>query len=197
MKNKASLKSLIGFFVEFVIGLLFILFPAEFQNFIIYVFGAMIMLIGLVQIIVYFFGKFRFSDLLVFGSLLVILGIFAVILNEFLGKMIPIVAGIILIIHGTSRILLSFSIRPLPNLYLVNLITGIVNLAFGILLFVFNGQKIIGYLIGSFILVDALFDLTEMLFNRRNEKKSGNRQLHDSSISKGDVIDADFEEHQD
>ena len=55
----------------------------------------------------------------------------------------------------------------------------------------------IGYLIGGFLLADAIFDLIELLFSRKNEKKAGDRQLNDSSFSNGEVIDADFEEHQD
>lgn len=197
MKNKQSLKSFVGFIVEFVLGLLFVLFPTQFQNFIIYVFGAVLILLGLVQILVYLFGKIRSSDLLVFGILFILIGIPVVILNDFLGKMIPVVVGILLIVQGTSRILLSVSLRPFKNLYLVNLITGLVNLVFGILLFVFNGQKMIGYLIGGFLLADAIFDLIELLFSRKSEKKAGDRQLNDSSFSNGEVIDTDFEEHQD
>lgn len=99
MKNKQSLKSFVGFIVEFVLGLLFVLFPTQFQNFIIYVFGAVLILLGLVQILVYLFGKIRSSDLLVFGILFILIGIPVVILNDFLGKMIPVVVGILLIVQ--------------------------------------------------------------------------------------------------
>lgn len=73
MKNKQSLKSFVGFIVEFVLGLLFVLFPTQFQNFIIYVFGAVLILLGLVQILVYLFGKIRspifsFSEFCSFSS---------------------------------------------------------------------------------------------------------------------------------
>ena len=148
--------------VELIVGLSFLIWPTSFQNFIIYVVGGLLIIIGIYNTYIFYKSKSKLDLPLTLGSGVVLLGIILLLLNNSIVKFIPIIFGIYLIIRGISKVILNFVTKDIK--WIINIIFGIIIILFGIALIIFNGQEIIGYLLGIFIFTYAILDIISLVF---------------------------------
>lgn len=158
--------------VELIIGLAFLIWPTSFQKFIIYVIGALLIIVGIYNTYIFYKSKSKLDLPLTLGSGIVLLGIILLILNNHIIKFIPLIFGIYLIIRGISKAILNFVTKE--SKWLINCIFGIAIILFGIALIIFNGEEIIGYLLGIFITIYAIFDIVSLIFLYKIKDNSEN-----------------------
>ena len=188
--------------IELVCGVLFLIFPTGIQNFIVYVFGGLIIATGLALVFFYFKNKRQFPPQIVSGLILALIGTTIILLNNFILAIIPIIIGIIMILRGVNKTMTSYFLRDRNKVWFIDFFCGIALIAVGIVLIVLNGTEIIGYIAGSFILFNMLIDITHLLVLNKFTKDTQNyydETFNDTTNSniKDDVIDVDYTETKD
>ena len=192
MNIKSQKKNLlIQIFIELLFGLLFLIFPTSFQNFIIYVIGSIICLIGIVSLIQTIKMRLSLSYNFSFSILMIIFGILLMIFNNFISSLIPVFISLFILVRGLTKITTNVVYKKINKYWIINIVLGGLMVAFSIALLILDGQNIIGYLIGSAILLNCLFDIFS-LFSIWSLDKTVDK-LYDTS----DVIDVTYEEKED
>ena len=191
---------LVTILIELICGALFLIFPTGIQNFIVYVFGALIIATGLALLFFYFKNRRQFIQQLVAGIILALVGTGIILLNNFILAIIPIIIGVIMLLRGINKIATSWFFRDRNNLWFIDFFCGIALVIIGIVLIFMNGTDIIGYIAGSFILFEALIDTTHLLVLKKFTQDTRNyydQTFNDSNEIKNDVIDVDYTERKD
>lgn len=176
--------------VYIIAGLIMLLNPGFISDAVNYVIGVLIIIYGIIYSIslyqkrdIEIYGKFDF----VAGIMCISFGLFLIVYPDILVALIPFCTGIIILMDATRFIINSFKLKKLGfGSWIINLIVGVVFLAFSI--FIIIKAKDISLLllrfIGAFLIVDAVLDFfTEIRF-RKCEKKP----------EKYEVIEAQIEE---
>ena len=167
LKNSYKM-SIIYSVIFIVMGLLLFLNPNGFVEMISYLIGALFLVYGITNIIKYAKAKeLTISKfLLVLGVILSICGIFLIINPTFIGKIVPTIIGVCLIINSLEKLLyLRYTEEKNSEGYIISLVSGIVALIAGVFL-LFNplsGTLIVTQIIGVIIIVYAVMDLIEKL----------------------------------
>ena len=167
LKNSYKM-SIIYSVIFIVMGLLLFLNPNGFVEMISYLIGALFLVYGITNIIKYAKAKeLTISKfLLVLGVILSICGIFLIINPTFIGKIVPTIIGVCLIINSLEKLLyLRYIEEKNSEGYIISLVSGIVALIAGVFL-LFNplsGTLIVTQIIGVIIIVYAVMDLIEKL----------------------------------
>lgn len=179
---KTSYKmSMIYSIVFILIGLLLFLDPAGFVELISYMIGMLLLIIGVNNVLNY--SKNRDlavnKTLLVVGVILFIIGIFLIVKPTFIGKIVPSIIGVCLIIKAIEKLMyLSYINDKNSEQYMISLISGIIIMIAGIFL-LFNplsGTLIVTQIIGVIIVIYSVMDIIEkikyknMFNNKKNEK---------------------------
>ena len=176
LKNSYKM-SIIYSVIFIVMGLLLFLNPNGFVEMISYLIGALFLVYGITNIIKYAKAKeLTISKfLLVLGVILSICGIFLIINPTFIGKIVPTIIGVCLIINSLEKLLyLRYTEEKNSEGYIISLVSGIVALLAGIFL-LFNplsGTLIVTQIIGVIIIVYAVMDLIEKLRFKNVIKKN-------------------------
>ena len=155
-----------------------------------YVIGVLIIIYGIIYSIslyqkrdVEIYGKFDFLA----GIMCISFGLFLIVYPDILVSIIPFCTGIIILMDAIRFIVNSFKLKKLNyRSWIVNLIVGIVFLAFSIFIIVKakNISLLLLRFIGGFLIVDAILDFfTEIRFRRMDKK-----------IEKYEVVEAQIEE---
>lgn len=163
-----------------IIGALLFIDPAGFVVLVSYLIGILLLVAGFNNVISY--SKNRdlsvSKTLLVFGILLIIMGAFLIIKPTFIGKIVPSIIGVCLIINSIEKLLyLNYLNEKNSDNYVISLISGIIILLAGIFL-LFNplsGTLIVTQIIGILIIIYSVMDLIEKIkFKKgiKNIKKS-------------------------
>lgn len=164
-----------------IIGLLLFLDPAGFVVLISYMIGVLLIAVGVNNILSY--SKNRDlavnKTLLVVGVILFIIGIFLIVKPTFIGKIVPSIIGVCLIIKALEKIMyLSYINDKNSDQYMISLISGIIIMIAGIFL-LFNplsGTLIVTQIIGVIIIIYSVMDIIEkakyknMFKNKTDEK---------------------------
>lgn len=148
-----------------VIGLVLIIWPGTSTQLVCMVLGSVLLLYGLVQLALYLFAKERtlyLQGMLVLGIIFSVLGIWILLKPEIVIATVPIIIGIIIVIHGIHKI------TQAVNLSRMNYDNWWVALLFGILTVVLGGVLIynpfsvvntVVRVIGAFLLYDGLSNM--------------------------------------
>ena len=163
-----------------IIGASLFIDPAGFVVLVSYLIGVLLLVAGVNNVISY--SKNRdlsvSKTLLVFGIILFIMGIFLIARPTFIGKIVPSIIGVCLIISSIEKLLyLNYLNDKNSDNYIISLISGIVILLAGIFL-LFNplaGTLIATQIIGVLIMIYAIMDIIEKIrFKKgfRNIKKN-------------------------
>lgn len=176
--------------VYIIAGLIMLLNPGFVSDAVNYVIGVLVIIYGVIYSIslyqkreIEMYGKFDFLA----GIICVSFGLFLILNPDTLGSLIPFCGGVILLMDAIRFIINSFKLKKLfYRSWIVNLIIGLIFLAFAILIII--KAKDISLLlirfIGAFLIIDAVLDFfTEIRF-RKCEKK----------VEKYEVIEAQIEE---
>lgn len=149
-----------------IIGLLLFVDPAGFVVLVSYLIGILLLVAGFNNVISY--SKNRdlavSKTLLVFGVILFVMGVFLIAKPTFIGKIVPSIIGICLIINSIEKLLyLNYLTEKNSDNYIISLISGIVILLAGIFL-LFNplsGTLIVTQIIGVLIMIYSIMDFIE------------------------------------
>ena len=179
---KTSYKMSMVYSIVFIlIGLLLFLDPSGFVELISYMICILLIIIGVNNVLNY--SKNRDlavnKTLLVVGVILFIIGIFLIVKPTFIGKIVPSIIGVCLIIKTIEKLMyLSYINDKNSEQYMISLISGIIIMIAGIFL-LFNplsGTLIVTQIIGVIIVIYSVMDIIEkikyknMFKNKKDEK---------------------------
>lgn len=202
--KKTIWPSLISSGVILVLGLLLFFKSSVTLMGISYIFGGLIIAIGVLAIVRFISNNH--SDIsnqlnIVYGIICIISGIFFIEKPEIIGSIIPVVMGIGIIISSSLKIQQSFNLKSLNSSYFFwSFVTALLSLICGIVLLFnpFKGAVIITKVIGIFLVMYAILDICNTIVLKKsgvsisistvNDKdtksKSNHRKAKDAKIIK-------------
>lgn len=202
--KKTIWPSLISSGVILVLGLLLFFKSSVTLMGISYIFGGLIIAIGVLAIVRFISNNH--SDIsnqlnIIYGIICIISGIFFIEKPEIIGSIIPIVMGIGIIISSSLKIQQSFNLKSLNSSYFFwSFVTALLSLICGVILLFnpFKGAVIITKVIGIFLVMYAILDICNTIVLKKsgvsisvstvNDKdiksKSNHRKAKDAKIIK-------------
>ena len=212
--KKTIWPSLISSGVILVLGLLLFFKSSVTLMGISYIFGGLIIAIGVLAIVRFITNNH--SDIsnqlnIVYGIICIISGIFFIEKPEIIGSIIPVVMGIGIIISSSLKIQQSFNLKSLNSSYFFwSFVTALLSLICGVVLLFnpFKGAVIITKVIGIFLVMYAILDICNTIVLKKsgvsisistvNDKdiksKSNHRKAKDAKIIKEVTKKGDEEE---
>ena len=212
--KKTIWPSLISSGVILVLGLLLFFKSSVTLMGISYIFGGLIIAIGVLAIVRFISNNH--SDIsnqlnIVYGIICIISGIFFIEKPEIIGSIIPVVMGIGIIISSSLKIQQSFNLKSLNSSYFFwSFVTALLSLICGVILLFnpFKGAVIITKVIGIFLVIYAILDICNTIVLKKsgvsisistvNDKdtksKSNHRKAKDAKIIKEVTKKGDEEE---
>lgn len=165
-----------------IIGLLLFLDPAGFVVLISYMIGILLLILGINNVLNY--SKNRDlainKTLLVVGVILFIIGIFLIVKPTFIGKIVPSIIGVCLIINALEKLMyLGYITDKNSEQYMISLISGIIIMIAGIFL-LFNplsGTLIVTQIIGVIIVIYSVMDIIEKTKYKKMFKTKSNEKV--------------------
>lgn len=202
--KKTIWPSLISSGVILVLGLLLFFKSSVTLMGISYIFGGLIIAIGVLAIVRFISNNH--SDIsnqlnIIYGIICIISGIFFIEKPEIIGSIIPVVMGIGIIISSSLKIQQSFNLKSLNSSYFFwSFVTALLSLICGVILLFnpFKGAVIITKVIGIFLVMYAILDICNTIVLKKsgvsisistvNDKdiksKSNHRKAKDAKIIK-------------
>lgn len=161
-----------------VIGILMLVSPKFICDAVNYIIGAFIIIVGLTYLFKLLQDKNirEFSKLeLLIGFFAIGFGIFLIINSNLLVSILPLAAGIIILIDALSQISSGFKLKKCGNkTWYINILVGVLFLSFAI--FVIINAKETSYLIvkliGAVLMLDGLFEMINFLRMKPYEQTS-------------------------
>lgn len=172
--KKTMWPSLISSAVILVIGLLLFFKSSVTLMGISYIFGGLIIAIGVLAIIRFISNDH--SDIsnqlnIIYGIICIISGIFFIEKPEIIGSIIPVVMGIGIIISSSLKIQQSFNLKSLNSSYFFwSFVTALLSLICGVVLLFnpFKGAVIITKVIGIFLAIYAVLDICNTIVLKKS-----------------------------
>ena len=172
--KKTIWPSLISSGVILVLGLLLFFKSSVTLMGISYIFGGLIIAIGVLAIVRFISNNH--SDIsnqlnIVYGIICIISGIFFIEKPEIIGSIIPVVMGIGIIISSSLKIQQSFNLKSLNSSYFFwSFVTALLSLICGVILLFnpFKGAVIITKVIGIFLVMYAILDICNTIVLKKS-----------------------------
>ncbi len=172
--KKTMWPSLISSAVILVLGLLLFFKSSVTLMGISYIFGGLIIAIGVLAIIRFISNDH--SDIsnqlnIIYGIICIIGGIFFIEKPEIIGSIIPVVMGIGIIISSSLKIQQSFNLKSLNSSYFFwSFVTALLSLICGVVLLFnpFKGAVIITKVIGIFLAIYAILDICNTIVLKKS-----------------------------
>lgn len=172
--KKTMWPSLISSAVILVLGLLLFFKSSVTLMGISYIFGGLIIAIGVLAIIRFISNDH--SDIsnqlnIIYGIICIISGIFFIEKPEIIGSIIPVVMGIGIIISSSLKIQQSFNLKSLNSSYFFwSFVTALLSLICGVVLLFnpFKGAVIITKVIGIFLAIYAILDICNTIVLKKS-----------------------------
>lgn len=212
--KKTIWPSLISSGVILVLGLLLFFKSSVTLMGISYIFGGLIIAIGVLAIVRFISNNH--SDIsnqlnIIYGIICIISGIFFIEKPEIIGSIIPVVMGIGIIISSSLKIQQSFNLKSLNSSYFFwSFVTALLSLICGVVLLFnpFKGAVIITKVIGIFLVMYSILDICNTIVLKKsgvsisistvNDKdtksKANHRKAKDAKIIKEVTKKGDEEE---
>lgn len=212
--KKTIWPSLISSAVILVLGLLLFFKSSVTLMGISYIFGGLIIAIGVLAIIRFISNDH--SDIsnqlnIIYGIICIISGIFFIEKPEIIGSIIPVVMGIGIIISSSLKIQQSFNLKSLNSSYFFwSFVTALLSLICGVVLLFnpFKGAVIITKIIGIFLAIYAILDICNTIVlkksgvsisissidNKDAKSKSKHKKTKDAKIIKEVTKERDEDE---
>ncbi len=212
--KKTMWPSLISSAVILVLGLLLFFKSSVTLMGISYIFGGLIIAIGVLAIIRFISNDH--SDIsnqlnIIYGIICIISGIFFIEKPEIIGSIIPVVMGIGIIISSSLKIQQSFNLKSLNSSYFFwSFVTALLSLICGVVLLFnpFKGAVIITKVIGIFLAIYAVLDICNTIVlkksgvsisistvdDKNTKSKSKHKKTKDAKIIKEVTKKGDEEE---
>ena len=172
--KKTIWPSLISSGVILVLGLLLFFKSSVTLIGISYIFGGLIIAIGVLAIVRFISNNH--SDIsnqlnIIYGIICIISGIFFIEKPEIIGSIIPVVMGIGIIISSSLKIQQSFNLKSLNSSYFFwSFVTALLSLICGVVLLFnpFKGAVIITKVIGIFLVMYAILDICNTIVLKKS-----------------------------
>lgn len=172
--KKTMWPSLISSAFILVLGLLLFFKSSVTLMGISYIFGGLIIAIGVLAIIRFISNDH--SDIsnqlnIIYGIICIISGIFFIEKPEIIGSIIPVVMGIGIIISSSLKIQQSFNLKSLNSSYFFwSFVTALLSLICGVVLLFnpFKGAVIITKVIGIFLAIYAILDICNTIVLKKS-----------------------------
>ena len=148
-----------------LLGVVLVVWPDLSMKIVCIAVGALLLIGGGVRLAVYFNTKDGsiYAQLnLIMGIVLAVVGIWILIKPDKVLAIIPIIVGIVIVLHGLNNLQQAFSLyKEKYDRWWIALILGILTVGFGVLLICkpFAALDTVVILIGSFLIYDGLSDL--------------------------------------
>lgn len=174
--NKVYIVSLISSIMFLLFGLLLVLETESVIKTVSIIIGALLLIIGIVPIINYFRNRgqgFFASATFLYGIFSVVAGLMIIFNNNILATIIPILAGVWMIVNSVNKIQIAMELRDNKiKFWLTSFIFAIIVLILGAL-FIINPLKS-GFLLtktfGIIIIIYAVCDIIDCIFIRLKSK---------------------------
>ena len=175
-----------------IIGLVLIIWPGTSTQVVCMVFGGMLLAYGIIQIALYLFARehtLYLQGILLLGIVFGVLGAWILIKPEIIIATVPIVIGLIVIVHGVHNTLQAIDLKKLGySKWWVALLFGILTVALGMIL-VYNPFSVVNTVvrvIGAFLIYDGMSDM--WIISRISKTKKEKQRIIDAEAV---IIDAD------
>lgn len=187
--KKTIWPSLISSGVILVLGLLLFFKSSVTLMGISYIFGGLIIAIGVLAIVRFISNNH--SDIsnqlnIVYGIICIISGIFFIEKPEIIGSIIPVVMGIGIIISSSLKIQQSFNLKSLNSSYFFwSFVTALLSLICGVILLFnpFKGAVIITKVIGIFLVMYAILDICNTIVLKKSGVSISISTVNDKDIN--------------
>lgn len=187
--KKTIWPSLISSAVILVLGLLLFFKSSVTLMGISYIFGGLIIAIGVLAIVRFISNNH--SDIsnqlnIIYGIICIISGIFFIEKPEIIGSIIPVVMGIGIIISSSLKIQQSFNLKSLNSSYFFwSFVTALLSLICGVILLFnpFKGAVIITKVIGIFLVMYAILDICNTIVLKKSGVSISISTVNDKDIN--------------
>lgn len=167
-----------------IIGLVLLIWPGTSTQVVCMVLGIVLLIYGLVQIALYLFKKEKTmlsQGMLILGVIFSVLGIWILIKPEMIIMAVPVIVGVIIIMHGLHNTLQALELKKMDyGNWWMALFFGILTIVSGVVL-AYNPFKVVNTVvrvIGIFLLYDGISDL--WILNRIKKARKGKEQVIDA-----------------
>lgn len=148
-----------------IIGLVLIIWPGTSTQVVCMVLGGVLLIYGIIQIILYLFARERtlyLQGMLVLGIIFSVLGAWILLKPEMIIKAVPIIMGIIIIMHGLHNAIQAIDLKKMSyGRWWIALLFGLLTIVLGGVL-VYNPFSVVNTVvrvIGAFLIYDGLSDM--------------------------------------
>lgn len=175
-----------------VVGILFLIFPANSMKIVCYVTGAVFLLAGTVKFISFFVKGMYGAGSLAFAALMFCLGLMFIIRQGTMQDFIALAFGLVLIADGFEKLQEAIGfIRLKRSIWVLLLLEAALFTALGIVVLVqpFEAGKTLGYFLGASLIAEGIVDiLTAVLLGRAGkavkaaveaERQNPEEELHE------------------
>ena len=185
--NKIFNVSIATSVIILVLGIFLFIQPDTIIHMISIVLGGIILVSGIIALIDYFGSKYNPS--LISGVITSIIGLILIINTKLVASILPFVLGIYFTINGINRLQYSLELKKEKMNYLSSFIVSILIIVCGVLFIInpFGGALVITKVMGIFMIVYALLDLTNTIIIKK--------EMHDVKQKMKDaIIEVDIDE---
>ena len=164
-----------------ILGLVLVIWPKSLGVLLCYLLGGALILMGIIQLVGFlrserlgFYNKFS----MLMGIVLILLGIWICTQPHIVLSIVPVVVGVIVLLHGVMDIQYTLDIKRTGNTkWWIALITAILTLAVGLVLVFkpFAAYEISMILLGIAMLYDGGSDLILLIFSYLSQRDTDRR----------------------
>lgn len=152
-----------------ILGLILLIFPATTARTICYLIAGIAIVIGLVNLVVYFTRSVTrnyYRNDFVTGLMLMILGFFVIYQVDLVISLVPFIIGLCIIISGLFKLQGALDVQRMGGNAVVILGVAVVNMVLGILMVInpFGSALLLYRLLGAGLLFSGLTDLASILY---------------------------------
>jgi len=165
--NKIFNASIVTSVIILVLGIFLFIQPDTIIRIVSIILGGIILIPGITSLIDYFKNKYQPS--LITGIVTMIIGLILIINTELVASILPFILGIYFIINGINRLQYALELRRQRMNFTTSLVFSILIIICGILFIInpFSGALAITKVMGIFMIIYALLDLTNSILLKR------------------------------
>ena len=184
IKNRSLVINIISAALPVLLGICLVIWPASSANIICYIIGAICTVVGIVRIIGYFCGAARqaYSMDLISGVISAAFGLVLLAFSSRILKVIPILAGIYILIDSLLKLGAAIDIRRLGGRrWYFMLVLALIETLFGLLLIInpFGAVSLAIRIIGIALIINGAENLAVSLFTEKRERERAKNSYED------------------
>ena len=168
-----------------ILGIVFMIWPGQVTTIAAYFVGAMLVLIGAIEIVSKIVNDENRSSGLLVGLLVLVIGIWIILHPEVAISLIPIVIGVVLVVNGIQNLSLALSgKRADADRWGWMIVTALITLIFGILCIVcaFGVIKLVMRLVGLALIFDGVSSMVMVHHVNVAERAVDTVILHEEDV---------------